>query len=332
VTFRILTIDGGGIRGIIPAIWLDQFEGELNEKGKSLRTCFDLICGTSTGSILAAAICSGISMSEIISLFEEKGPRIFQGGPKGISIFNSKRAKYNSYSLSKALSDKLENRQVHDAYPDICIPAYDIENRRSVLFRSYDRPTRDVALWQACLASSAAPTFFPPVDLKIGKARHIFVDGGVVANNPCAVAIAEAIGIRKLQSLTPDLDVSIISLGTGGSTRNLASRGKRPAGWFDWAPSILDVMFDGSSLISDHICKQILDDKNYVRMQFELIKDSGSDDLDNATTDNIECLKAAASNYMNHAGSKSFQQALNMMEKNWVKPESARPRIMPTPP
>ncbi|MBD3768383.1 MAG: patatin-like phospholipase family protein [Gammaproteobacteria bacterium] len=333
-TFRILSIDGGGIRGLIPAIWLAQLEDDLREEGSSLQSSFDLICGTSTGSILAAAIATGISMHQIVGLFEDDGPRIFK---RRSSFFfptqmrNAKVARYPSHALQKALQSELGNRQLHDANPDLCITAYDIENRRTILFRSYDKSTRDVHIWEACLASSSAPTYFSPAKVNIGRSRHIVVDGGVVANNPSALAIAEAISIKRKKRLTPDLDLSIISLGTGSSTRNLAPRGNSPQGWFDWAVPILDVMFDGSSSISDHISKQILDPTKYVRMQFEMIRGSGSDDLDNVADYNLDALKASARSYMNNDGVEIYKRALDMMIKSKARPKPATPGNMPAP-
>lgn len=332
-TFRILTIDGGGIRGLIPAIWLAQFEDDLREHGSSLQSSFDLICGTSTGSILAAAIANGISMHQVVSLFEDDGPKIFKTRRSIFTKFmiNTKYARYASEALELALKSELGNKQMHDAVPDLCITGYDIENRRTILFRSYDRSTRDVHIWEACLASSSAPTYFPPAMISIGKSKHIVVDGGVVANNPSALAIAESVAIKRRKSLSPDLDLSIVSLGTGSSTRNLAPKRKSPQGWYDWAGPILDVMFDGSSSISDHISKQILDPTKYVRLNFEMIRGSGSDDLDNVAPYNLEALKASARSYMNNDGEDSYGRALDMMLSSKAKPKPAAPGNMPSP-
>lgn len=120
-------------------------------------------------------------------------------------------------------------------------------------------------------------------------------------------------------------------MGTGSSTRNLAPQGKLPQGWYDWAGPILDVMFDGSSSISDHISKQILDPKRYFRLQFEMIRGSGSDDLDNARPHNIEALMAAASAYLDNAGAATYRDIVNSLTRNQVPPQQAQPSEMPDP-
>jgi predicted acylesterase/phospholipase RssA len=332
-TFRILSIDGGGIRGLIPAIWLAQLEDDLREEGVSLSSCFDLICGTSTGSIIAASIATGISMHQIISIFDDDGPRIFKRTKPILPRFikHMHQAKYDPSGLRAALQKELVNSQMHDASTNLCITTYDIENRKTLLIRSYDKSTKDVHIWEACLASSAAPTYFPPARIQIGKSRHILIDGGVVANNPSSLAIAEAIAIKRKKSLTDDLDIQLISMGTGSSTRNLAPRGRGPKGWYDWAEPILDVMFDGSSSIADHISRQILEPRKYVRLQFEMIQGSGSDDLDNVADYNLESLKAAARSYMDNAGGDSYRAAFDLLSKKRTQPKSAPPTEMPAP-
>lgn len=335
--FRILCIDGGGIRGIIPAIWLAKLEEDLHDKGVNLVDAFDLICGTSTGSILAAAVACGVPMSQVVNLFEDDGPKIFKTPYLGImkNARNLLRAKYNGKALTEALEGALGNKQMEDAKTNLCITAYDIENRRSTLIRSYDQNTKDVEIWEACKASSAAPTYFPPHYMKINGARRILIDGGVIANNPSSLAVAEAISISRKVSLRAfGSDITLISMGTGNSTRDLCGRKHGPQGAIGWAKPILDVMFDGSSSISDHIARQILDPRYYVRMQLELLQNSGSDDLDKINDNNIEKLRGAASAYMstNPVGSENYHKIVRLIAPVVEKPRKATPRAdLPTP-
>jgi patatin-like phospholipase/acyl hydrolase len=124
------------------------------------------------------------------------------------------------------------------------------------------------------------------------------IDGGVAANNPTACAIAEAL------KLGHDIkNISVLSLGTGSFTREISLRNAQEWGAAQWALPILDVMFDASSDINDYIAKQIVEER-YLRLQFRL--DRGltgkplSDDLDDATPENIQNLIEAAKVYITH--------------------------------
>ena len=325
--FRILCIDGGGIRGIIPAVWLQKLEERLEERDTSLLECFDLICGTSTGSIVGAAVANKVDLKRVIDLFNDEGPAIFSRSrfkkaigrlvPAGLLS-----ARYGSERLKQALEDVLGNARLRDIEPHVhlCIPAYDIGNRRTFYFKSYSENTARNEIWKACLASSAAPTYFPAqrVTLASGNKRYL-IDGGVSANNPSGLGLAEGIAILKKKSLKDteqDRDIQLISMGTGSSTRNLTKKLLGDKGAVFWASAILDVMFDGSSDLNDYMTKQILDNKSYVRLQFDLKSGLGSDDLDNASKHNLEELCTAAEHYIERGdGEDRFEQIVAMLTK-----------------
>lgn len=321
--FRVLCIDGGGIRGIIPAVWLAKLEDRLKARGQTLARSFDLVCGTSTGSILAAAVAREVPMTHVIALFRQRGPEIFRRTPYKAALTRLFRtsgvlaAKYSHGPLEAALREVLGNARLNETKTRLCIPAYDIGHRRTFYFRSYDDDVNRNEIWKACLSSSSAPTYFPVhrVELEDGDVRFL-VDGGVSANNPCGVGIAETIALQRKRSLADTEDVrpiQLISMGTGSSTRNLTPGLKGDKGAVAWASSILDVMFDGSSDVSACIAEQVLDPKAYVRLQFELKQGLGNDDLDNALPDNLEELRAAASNYVQKAGKEAFDECLAMI-------------------
>jgi uncharacterized protein len=227
--FKILSIDGGGIRGVFPAKMLTDLEAKLKADGKEnwqIYQNFDLICGTSTGGILAIALALGIPAKELHELYLEKANVIF-GNKKGFF----KQLKYASHernALEELIRNKLKQSNsegkdpvLKDCKTNICIPIYDLfHGQPSVLKNDYhERFTRDfhIPAYQAALATSAAPTFFTPysseyTDLNgISKSFHNKVDGGVVANNPALLGLIEAQEAFK-QKLS---NIRILSIGTG---------------------------------------------------------------------------------------------------------------------
>lgn len=227
--FNILSIDGGGIRGVFPAKILTEIEAKLKADGHErwqIHERFDLICGTSTGGILAIALALGVPAKELHELYLEKANIIF-GKKKGFF----KQLRYASYerdelealirSKYKAVTGNNKDPRLIDCKTNICIPIYDLlHGQPSVLKNNYHpRFTRDyhIPAYKAALATSAAPTYFTPYssDFKdlngINKTFSNKVDGGVIANNPTLLGIIEAQEAFK-QDLS---NIRVLSLGTG---------------------------------------------------------------------------------------------------------------------
>lgn len=226
--FRILSIDGGGIRGIFPALFLAQVEKELESKGVAkikVHEHFNLICGTSTGGILALALSFGIPAMELYELYMENAASIF-GAKKWLvpSLISSAHNRSNLESLIRQKFKDInggEDPRLQDCKTGVCIPIYDlIEGKPRILKSCYhERFIHDyhIPAYQAALATSAAPTYFDPysddyTDLH-GVKKHFGnkVDGGVVANNPTLIGIIEA---QKAfgQNLS---NLKVLSIGTG---------------------------------------------------------------------------------------------------------------------
>ncbi len=229
-TFNILSIDGGGIRGVFPAKFLASIEEELvrrkNPKTQVFQH-FDLVAGTSTGGIIAIALALGIPAKVILDLYLKKAGTIF--GTKR-QWFNrwTYFSKYDRVSLESTLKETFRKQfngndpRLNDCKIPICVPIYDLfEGKPSVLKSNYHpRFTRDfhIPAYKAALATSAAPTFFDPlttsytkIDSSIVEDFSNKVDGGVFANNPALLAIIEAQKAfgKSLQQLR------VLSLGTG---------------------------------------------------------------------------------------------------------------------
>lgn len=226
--FKILSIDGGGIRGIFPAVYLADIEAKLKADGKEkwqIYQNFDLICGTSTGGILAIALSLGIPAIELVKLYYDNAGAIFGNKKKLITQF--KKSSHNRDNLERLIKEKflefnngIEPR-LQDCKIPTCVTTYDLqEGAPSVLKSQYHKAfVRDyhIPAYKAALATSAAPTFFDPystsyIDLNnIERPFHNKVDGGVFCNNPTLTAIVEAQEAFNI----PLQNLAVLSIGTG---------------------------------------------------------------------------------------------------------------------
>jgi uncharacterized protein len=292
---RILSIDGGGIRGIIPAIVLAEIE---ERTGRPVAALFDLLAGTSTGGILAAALARPgddgsprFSARELIGLYEAEGPEIFDRSlaKRVRSVGGLIDERYDAAGLERALERYLGEARLSDALTGVFITAYDIEDRAAFFFRSSrarDDAASDYTLAGAARATAAAPTYFEPARLTdvAGARTRALIDGGVFATNPAMCAFAEVARAGRRDEL--DL---VVSLGTGSHTDALRYGDVRSWGSLEWARPIIDVVFDGVADTVDFQLAQLLDDGRYVRLQTPL--ENASDALDDAGERNIAALR-----------------------------------------
>jgi len=271
---RVLSIDGGGIRGLIPARVLAEIERRCGRRAGEL---FDLVAGTSTGAIIACALTrpEPLAAERIARIYLEEGPVIFDRTllKRITSADGYLDERYDSDGLVASLRRHLGAARLADADPAILLTVYDIERRRARLLRRSD----DLSMVEAAHASSAAPSYFEPV--RAGGAT--LVDGGVFAANPAMCAYAETDG---------DLDV-LVSLGTGEHTRPLPYEQVRGWGRLEWVRPVLDVVFDGTADAVDLQLDALLG-AGYVRLQTPL--DEASDDLDDVTPENLAALEREA--------------------------------------
>ncbi|MFZ0391122.1 MAG: CBASS cGAMP-activated phospholipase [Calditrichia bacterium] len=302
---KVLSIDGGGIRGIIPAMVLAEIE---KTTGKSIAESFDLIAGTSTGGILALALTipgdggkPRYTAEDLIALYEKEGSRIFSRSlwHKIHAIGTLAEERYPADGIEEVLDQYFGETELKEALKPILISSYEIERRFPFFFRSerakkrsdYNYPMKKVAR-----ATSAAPTYFEPLQLSTENAGEYYalVDGGVFANNPAMCAYAEICAEHREVK-----DFLLVSLGTGELTRPLLYNETKNWGLIGWAQPLLSVVFDGVSDTVDYQLQQFLPDgedgkPRYFRFQVRL--DEGSDDMDDATRTNIRVLKLQAEN------------------------------------
>ena len=280
---RVLSIDGGGIRGIVPATVLAALE---ERTGRPVCELFDLIGGTSTGGILALALTRPgadgprWTAAEIVDLYVQEGPRIFSRslGKRITSVEGLLDERYSNAPLREVLERYLGEATVDQALTGVFVTAYDLQARKPKFFKSW-REDAGVLMSVAAEATAAAPTYFEPV--AVGDAA--LIDGGVFAGNPAMCAYAEAVRLR------PGAQTTLVSLGTGSQTRPIPLTQARGWGVLEWARPIIDVVFDGSSDAVDYQLEHVLGDR-YIRLQTRL--DAANDDMDDASARNLAALQA----------------------------------------
>lgn len=231
-SFRILSLDGGGIRGVFPAAFLARLEEHLEHP---IARYFDLIAGTSTGGIIAIGLGLGLPARDILRLYVEEGPAIFdqQHGmienwvrQKLRSIAHLFVTKHSSEPLRRALEATLGRRALGESHTRLVIPAWHPVLERVYIYKTAHHPRLETDYKQpaidAAMATAAAPTFLKP---HITESAVELIDGGVWANNPIGVATIEAIGMLGW----PSDKLKILSIGTINEPGNLPQlRGKLP--------------------------------------------------------------------------------------------------------
>ncbi len=265
-TFKILSIDGGGIRGIFPAHILYCISDRL---GVRINENFDMIAGTSTGSIVAAAIACEIQPSRIVALYREHGADIFSKKksllPK--NAVSAIRSLYDNNQLQKILQDTFGDLKLGDISKPLIFPATDIGFGGVHVFKSrYSEDfTRDhnVLIRDAILATCAAPTYFNPAKIN----EYLLADGGLWANNPSLAAVIDA-----QRRLNIDLsDIRILSLGTGHAKTSYGVNTNRKWGMLrGWkGPEFINFLMSLQAQSTHNYLQLMLDKEQMLRLNFE---------------------------------------------------------------
>ena len=294
---KVLCIDGGGIRGLIPALVLAEIE---RRTGRRIAEMVDLIAGTSTGGILACGLARAgadgrplYSAEELADIYIEEGPKIFHRSllKKIVSIDGWIDERYDDEGLNAAIAEYLGDARLSAALTDVFVTAYDIQDRFAFFFRSARArrdPTYDFPLAQVARATAAAPTYFEPVEVTdVGGSRtYPLIDGGVYAVNPSMCAYADVVRSGRLDELA-----LMLSLGTGAHTRAYTYDEARGWGQLEWARPLIDVVFDGVADTIEFEAGTLMRER-YMRLQDEL--SLASDDLDDASPENLQALQDEA--------------------------------------
>ena len=321
---RILSIDGGGIKGILPGTILQELERKLQEKTGNpdarLSDYFDFMAGTSTGGLL---VCTYLLPSatdptrpmmtaeEALGLYSKRGGNIFSRTlmQKVRSLFGLRDEKYDVKGLEKELKDYLTpNTLIKDFLKPSLITAYDLAAEKPLFFTSADakrRPAKNFKVWEVARATSAAPTYFEPAVVTSQTGRKFpLIDGGVIAPNPTICACTEVAKMDPAdipgwnRSEQPGIeDMMIVSVGTGSSVGDVGYEKMKNAGIPGWVRPIISIMMDGNNETVDFqlsmLCKryEAFGERNYYRMDPNLFDADTA--MDNASPRNLKLLREA---------------------------------------
>lgn len=302
---RILAVDGGGIRGLVPAVLLCELQQRLGER--PIGDYFDVIAGTSTGGLIAAGLCypgdaSGreYGTRDILSFYTDDCREIFHRSllHRIISLWGLLRPKYPASGMERFLEDRFQDRELSQARRLLMLVTYDIEHRRPFVFcsaRAVETAEKNYLFRDACRATTAAPTFFPSAPIRncAGEERH-FIDGGVCSNDPMLPAFVEA------DKEFPGRAVLMVSLGTGNLTESLVRQRAHRWGSIRWATRILDVLMDGQSGMSENSLEHLVKSRDrsgsqYFRLQPDI--PTGLGRMDDTSSANVEGLQQVTRQY-----------------------------------
>lgn len=318
---RILSLDGGGIRGIIPGVILTYVEKQLQKLDNSnlyIGDYFDFIAGTSTGGILACAYLmpnknktANYSAEDALKLYTQEGDEIFKENifQKIFNPWNLISEKYQADALVENFEKLFKNAMISEFIKPCLITSYDITSRCAKLFSSVSaksNPIENFKVTDVARSTSAAPTYFEPAQIKSENGQSFtLIDGGVYANNPALCAYAEARKINFSNSLNdpekPDIpsakDMLIVSIGTGTVNKPYHFNDFKNAGEIKWIEPIIDILMSGNSETVDYQLHQIYgtlseeDKQHYYRLEPDLSE--AVPDMDKASKVNIENLRQA---------------------------------------
>lgn len=283
--FNVLTLDGGGLKGIFSAATLAMIEEDYDVR---VVDHVDLITGTSTGGILALGLARGISPAELLWMYCDHRAQIFPGRRRGPGMF---RRRYSSTPLRSLLTEVLGDATIGDAQTRLLIPAYDIDSDDIYLFRTPHSPhlRRDwrLPMVDVALATSAAPGYFAPH--LVGDVRMI--DGGIYANNPALLGLTEA----KVFCGQPYESVNMLSIGTTSERHQVDARRNR-GGLFQLRHTLVGHSMHGQSRIAENHPRLLLGKDRYHRL--DPVVPTGLATLDNLVPRDLISLARSSSRHL----------------------------------
>ena len=255
--FRILAFDGGGLKGLFAAAVLAELERDLSV---TVADSFDLVVGTSTGGLIALGLGAGRSPDELVEFYVERGRSIFPA-KRSRSVLQTVRSKHDPGPLRAALQDVLGDGLLGHSRKRLVVPAYSLDENDVYLFKTphHERLRRDAreTMVDVAMATTAAPTYLPASRLR----NHRLVDGGVWANNPVLVGVAEAVSM-----LGAPLDgIEILSFGTTDPCEVNSGRLDR-GGFAQWARAGSRVLLRAQALGHLHAAQHLVGPANVVRV------------------------------------------------------------------
>lgn len=307
---RILSIDGGGIRGVIPGMFLVVLEEKIQQATDNpeahLTDYFDFFAGTSTGGILLSILLcpddndpkkQKYTAKDALDIYLNHGTEIFSASNwrRFLSKFGLLSELYDETILEKVLKSYFGNKKLSQLLKPCIITAYNIELRKNHLFRQQKAishgDSRDFYIRDVCRATSAAPTYFSVAEIfSLAKTRYPLVDGGVFAHNPSLSALLEVIKSYNTYKIN---DIWILSLGTGLSKMSYNYEDFKKKRAISIGPALVDIMSSSSAESTDYYLKQLFrsvnKSGNYIRIEPSNLS-SVNPSMDSASASNIQKL------------------------------------------
>ena len=273
--FRILSLDGGGIRGIFTASFLATAE---EMAGRRIGEHFDLVAGTSTGGIIALAVAFGIPARRVLEMYVERGRRIFRR-PRHLGMLL--RPRYGNRDLARALREIFGDRSINDARTPVCIPSYELTNSYPRVWKDEHAGNLlwwgDQPAWRIALATSAAPLYFPAFQVLPGDSH---VDGGLYANNPVLVGLTEAVHTFA----QPLSRIRILSIGAGERAERIPFERSSRMGLWQWRSAIYEHILIAQARSAHEVARRLLAPGQYERVNIPLEQAYRLDDCEAAST------------------------------------------------
>jgi patatin-like phospholipase/acyl hydrolase len=312
-TFKILSIDGGGLKGVVPLTILKKIE-ELT--GQPIWKSFDLIAGTSTGGLIASALtipkgpdvqAAKYSLDDIINVYIQRGQEIFPPRKTKLgewieTVDDTLRPKFSDTGIAKVFGDICGNSCLNDSLTDVMICTYDLANNIPLFFKSRssrNNPDQNISMYNICRATSAGPTYLPAFELNYPNGnespQRLCIDGGVYVNNPSLAALAEfsknhaEYGYGDANKDISYDDVFVLSIGTGDYAGPITAEEAKNKGELFWANRISDIMMRGVNESTDYEMTEMMITGNYLRLNISIM-DPAFDEMSRAD--------AAASDYL----------------------------------
>jgi patatin-like phospholipase/acyl hydrolase len=294
----ILSIDGGGIRGLIPAVVLAEIE---KRTGRQIADLFELIAGTSTGGIIAVGLTvpdqngrPKFRATDVVDLYMNNGDKIFHHDWWRQTWSWLSGAAYSPAELERLLKAFAGEAMLSQAVTGLLVTTWELESRTAWFFRralAKEDAGVDHPLWKIARATSAAPTYFPPLHLKDVKSGKdcALVDGGVFANNPGMAA-----WVDSHEGAAPGQKVFMLSLGTGSTDDPITYRTALGWGKIRCAQPILGVVLDGASDTVEHELSQLMTVTGNTYHRFQLDIPVANRRMDDGSKPNVQALKELA--------------------------------------
>ena len=317
---RILSIDGGGIRGIIPVTVLAEIEKRC---GKQIYELFDFIAGTSTGGLITLFLNKNnpAPAEALAEMYIHHGKDIFP--PKKAEKFSLKNLfgakgyssgpKYKSGLINLVLRYLVKDDTYDEMIKPCLITSYETENNKPVFFTSYTDRYKKFLLRDIARAASAAPTYFEP--LKI-KHKGTFIDGGIHSTNPAMCAYIEVLKLLRREGLE-NKKIIVVSLGTGDCKLPYEYHEMRSWSPLQWIQGpLMPYFFGGNASTVEYQLKQLLPEDCYYRFQPKLPKEL--EPMDNAEEENVLALQHKAMDMIDTDWKEDLEKLCSLLAPEYI--------------